>query len=157
MNKIKVTGKAQNRTALGVLHAYLTINPTSTLADLRRALPNSVCPDAGVKELLLPVAEAEPFNEKMGLYFTKPDEYVTLKDGSQIAFAQVWSKASLDRLTAQAANLNIEVADVDKSVKDPGGFHLEFINGFTPAKPKKGCLGLLLLPIAAGAAIAALI
>lgn len=151
-NKIKVHGKAQNRTALGVLHAYMVINPNATLAELRNAFPNNLCPDAGVKELLLPVDEAETFNTKMGLYFTKPDETVTLKDGQKIALAQVWSKSSLDKMTAQAANLDIEVGEIDKAIKSPGGFSLEYINGFTPAKPKKGCFGILLIPIAIAAA-----
>lgn len=155
-NKVKVTGKAQNRTALGILHAYMAINPDASLAGLRKAFPNTLCPDAGVKELLLPVVEAETFNTKMGLYFTKPDEVITLKDGSKIALAQVWSKASLDKIIAQAAQLEIEVDEIDKSIKNPGGFSLEYINGFTPGKQKKGCFGILLIPIAIAAAIIAL-
>lgn len=156
-SKVRVYGKAQNRTALGIVHAYVVMYPHATLDDLRKAFPNTLCPDSGVPELFLPLEEAEKYNTKMSLYFVKPDELINLKDGSKIAFAQVWSKSSLDRITDCAAGLDIEIAEVDKTLKVPAGFKLEYINGFTPAKPKKGCLGLLLLPIAIGGAITALI
>lgn len=137
-SKIKVYGKAQNRTALGVAHAYVVINPQATLEDLRKAFPNSLCPDKGVAENFLPVEEAEKFNEKMGLYFTKPDEVIELQDGSKVALAQVWSKASLDRLVEQAKLKDVEVAEVDKTVKgEKGGYRLEYLNGYVPPVAKK--------------------
>mgnify|MGYP000786104345 CR=1 FL=1 len=58
-SKIKVYGKAQNRTALGIAHAYLVMYPHATLEDLRKAFPNSICPDKGAPENFLPLAEAE--------------------------------------------------------------------------------------------------
>ena len=61
-NKVKVYGKAQNRTALGIAHAYLVMYPHATLEDLRKAFPNNTNPDSGVKELFLPLGEAETFN-----------------------------------------------------------------------------------------------
>ena len=36
-NKVRVYGKAQNRTALGIVHAYMVMYPQATLEDLRRA------------------------------------------------------------------------------------------------------------------------
>ncbi len=91
-SKVRVYGKAQNRTALGIVHAYVVMYPHATLDDLRKAFPNSLCPDSGVKELFLPVAEAEKFNTKMSLYFAKPDEVIVLADGSQVALSQVLNK-----------------------------------------------------------------
>lgn len=57
--KVKVYGKAQNRTALGIVHAYLVMYPHATLEDLRKAFPNTLNPDSGVKEMFLPLEEAE--------------------------------------------------------------------------------------------------
>lgn len=136
--KIKVYGKAQNRTALGILHAYLRLNPKAGLAELRAAFPNSLCPDAGVKQLFLPVAEAETFNANISLYFTKPDEVLTLSDGTDIAFAQVWSKTSLENLIERAKGYGIEVAEVSKTgTFEKGGYRLEYINGYAPAAKKE--------------------
>ena len=39
MEKILVYGKAQNRTALGIVNAYLVMYPHATLVDLDRAFP----------------------------------------------------------------------------------------------------------------------
>ncbi len=36
INKIRVYGKAQNRTALGIVNAYLLMNPQTTLVDLQK-------------------------------------------------------------------------------------------------------------------------
>ena len=158
-SKIKVYGKAQNRTALGVAHAYVVINPQATLEDLRKAFPNSLCPDKGVAENFLPVEEAEKFNEKMGLYFTKPDEVIELQDGSKVALCQVWSKPSFDRMVEQGKLYDIEVAEFEKTMKgEKGGYRLEYLNGYVPPVPvvvekKKSKVWLwilLLLLIAAG-------
>ena len=100
-SKIRVYGKAQNRTALGIVHAYVVMYPHATLEDLRKAFPNSICPDRGVPENFLPVEEAEKYNEKMSLYFAKPDEVIELQDGSKIALSQVWSKSSFELIVQQ--------------------------------------------------------
>ena len=131
--KVKVCGKAQNRTALGILHAYLVMYPHATLDDLRKAFPDSLCPDSGVKDLLLPVAEAEKFNTKMSLYFAKPDEVLELQDGSQAALCQVWSKTSFERMVEQGKLYDIEVAEFEKTMKgEKGGYRLEYLNGYVP-------------------------
>ncbi len=152
-DKVKVTGKSQNRTALGIVHAYCRINPKTTLEQLRKAFPNTVCPDSGVKELFLPVKEAETFNSKMGLYFTKPAEAIALADGTVIAMAQVWSKASLDKITAQAEKYGIAVSEPDKSLNELAGYLIECLDGYVFPKAKKGCLGVLLLPLLAAGAL----
>ncbi|MDE6324678.1 MAG: OmpA family protein [Duncaniella sp.] len=139
MNKVRVYGKAQNRTALGIAHAYTVMYPHATLADLRKAFPNSICPDSGVKELFLPVAEAETFNTKMSLYFAKPDEVLTLGDGSQVALAQVWSKPSFERMVEQGKLYDVEVAEFEKTAHpgQRGGYRLEYLNGYVPPVPEK--------------------
>lgn len=133
--KAKVYDKAQNRTALGIVHAFLQIDPEASLEDLRDAFPHSVCPDCGIKELFLPIDEARLFNTKMGLYFIKPEETLTLSDGSRIAFAQVWSKASLDRIVNKAMTYGISAAPPDNSRSYPAiGFDLEYGNGWQLGK-----------------------
>lgn len=132
-SKIKVYGKAQNRTALGIAHAYLLMYPQATLEDLRKAFPNSICPDKGVPENFLPLEEAVKYNEKMSLYFAKPDEVLVLQDGSEVALAQVWSKPSFDRMAEQGKLYDIEIAEFEKTMKgEKGGYRLEMLNGYVP-------------------------
>lgn len=161
--KIRIYGKAQNRTALGIVHAYVVMYPHATLADLRKAFPDSLCPDSGVRDLLLPVAEAEKFNTKMSLYFTKPDEVLTLADGSQVALAQVWSKPSFERIVAQGKLYDLEVAEFEKTSApgQKGGYRLEYLNGYVPPVPAPARKGFpwwawLLLALLAGGIVAAI-
>lgn len=164
-NKIKVYGKAQNRTALGIAHAYVVMYPQATLEDLRKAFPNPVNPDKGVPENFLPADEAETYNEKMSLYFAKPDEVIELQDGSKVALAQVWSKPSFDRMVEQGKLYDIEVAEFEKTMKgEKGGYRLEYLNGYVPPVPviaeqkkSKTWLWLLLLLLIAAGAIAYLL
>ena len=140
-SKVRVYGKAQNRTALGIVHAYVVMYPHTTLEDLRKAFPNSICPDRGVPENFLPVEEAEKYNEKMSLYFAKPDEVIELQDGSKIALSQVWSKSSFELIVQQGKLYDVEVAEFEKTMKgEKGGYRLEYLNGYVPpvpAAPKK--------------------
>lgn len=160
-NKIKVYGKAQNRTSLGIAHAYVVMYPQATLEDLRKAFPNSICPDKGVPENFLPVEEAEKYNEKMSLYFAKPDEVIELQDGTKVALCQVWSKPSFDRMVEQGSLYDIEVAEFEKAMKgEKGGYRLEYLNGYVPpvaVVAKKGLpwwLWLLLALLVAGVVVA---
>ena len=164
-SKIKVYGKAQNRTALGIIHAYVVMYPHATLEDLRKAFPNSICPDKGVPENFLTVEEADKYNEKMGLYFAKPDEVIELQDGSKVALAQVWSKPSFERMIEQGKLYDIEVAEFEKAMKgEKGGYRLEYLNGYVPPVPaiiekkkNKAWLWLLLLLLIAAGVIAYLL
>ena len=164
-SKIKVYGKAQNRTALGIAHAYVVMYPHATLEDLRKAFPNSICPDKGVPENFLPLEEAEKYNEKMSLYFAKPDEVIELQDGSKVALAQVWSKPSFERMVEQGKLYDIEVAEFEKAMKgEKGGYRLEYLNGYVPSVPvivekkkSNAWLWLLLLLLVAAGIIAYLL
>lgn len=157
-SKIRVYGRAQNRTALGIVQAYVKMYPHATLEDLRQAFPNSVCPDKGVAENFLPADEAVKQNANMSLYFAKPDEVIALSDGSNIALAQVWSKASLDRMVEQGKLYDIEVADIEKTMKgEKGGYRLEYLNGYVPPEPEtkkksKAWLWILILLALSGVA-----
>ncbi len=137
--KVRVYGKAQNRTALGIAHSYVVMYPHATLEDLRKAFPDSLNPDCGVKSLFLPVSEAESFNDKISLYFTKPDEVITLSDGTKVAIAQVWSKPSFNRMVEQGKLYEIEVAEFEKTAHpgQRGGYRLEYLNGYIPPVPEE--------------------
>ncbi|MDE6786923.1 MAG: OmpA family protein, partial [Muribaculaceae bacterium] len=164
-SKIKVYGKAQNRTALGIANAYVVMYPHATLEDLRKAFPNSICPDKGVPENFLPLEEAEKYNEKMSLYFAKPDEVIELQDGSKVALSQVWSKPSFERMVEQGKLYDIEVAEFEKAMKgEKGGYRLEYLNGYVPPVPvivekkkSKAWLWLLLFLLIAAGVIAYLL
>jgi len=134
--------------------------PHATLDDLRKAFPNSICPDKGVAENFLPKDEALTFNQNMSLYFAKDDELLSLADGSQVAMSQVWTKPSFERMVEQGKLYDIEVAEFEKT-KQPGqkgGFRLEYLNGYVPPvlEQKKGgtpwWVWLLIALIAAGIA-----
>lgn len=47
VNKVRVYGKAQNRTALGIMHAYMVMYPQTTMEGLQKAFPNELNPDSG--------------------------------------------------------------------------------------------------------------
>lgn len=144
-NKVRVYGKAQNRTALGIVNAYVVMYPHATLEDLRKAFPNSLNPDQGVSELFLPVDEAKAINKdkNMSLYFAKDDEVIHLNNGQTIALSQIWSKPSFERIVAQGKLYDVEVAAFEKTAHpgQKGGFRLEYLNGYVPPVPaeeKKG-------------------
>lgn len=151
--KIRVYGKAQNRTALGIVKAYIVLHPNATLADLKQAFPDSLNPDSGVKINFITEEEvkAREGGEWNG-YFTKEDEMLQLADGTKIAVVSMWTKPSFHRIIDKAEEYGIEIGEyspADKS-RTKGGYWLEYINGFDPeAKPKKkGCFGMLVLLIA---------
>lgn len=132
--KVRVYGKAQNRTALGIVHAYMVMYPHATLEDLRKAFPGSINPDSGVKDLFI-YADEDGSSPDWNGYFKGEDELVTTGDGKKVAVAMLWTKQSLERIIAQAKNYDIDVEQVDTKVE--GGFRLEYLNGFTPKAPTK--------------------
>ena len=72
--KALVTGRTQNRTALGIIAAYLEMYPSTTLNELKQIFAkSSVCPDAGIGELFYTTKdlEAEKKQEMNGLKKTK--------------------------------------------------------------------------------------
>lgn len=149
---IKVTAKAQNAAALGVMYAYVQLNPGVSLEELRSTFPNNIAPDKGVNELFLPLEDAVAYNTQsnMNLYFVKDNRPITLADGTKIALAQLWTAKSLSRLQEVAQKFGIEVC-IDKNLSKelaPNGFVIDNLKPATPIPPtspkKKGCLGVVL-------------
>lgn len=161
-SKIRVYGQAQNRTALGIVHAYMRLNPDATIEDLRRAFPDELAPDKGVAEIFVD----SDFDDNGEHYFTQADELVDTADGRKVAVVKHWSKPSYETLVRRAADYDIEVAEFEQQqhVGQKGSYYIEYVNGYKPGiappippseeirKNNRGCmsfiwvlLGILLL------------
>ena len=155
--KVRVYGKAQNRTALGIAHAYMVMYPHATIEDLRKAFPNSINPDAGVKENFV-FAEDKGTTADWNGYFKGEDELLTMGDGKKVSIVSMWTKPSFERMVAQARAYDIIVAKFEAADRGgkKGGFSLEYLNGYVPPVPaaKKSLwwVWLLLLLLVGGLA-----
>lgn len=162
MDKIKVYGKAQNRTALGIVHAYMMMNPQATLADLRQAFPNDLCPDKGVKENFIVNETQDEYDGWKG-YFREPEELLHMGDGAEVAMNSMWTKASFERIVERAKEYGITVAEFEKATGGvKGGFRLEYLNGYVaPAaqscSPKKRPWKIVAVILVIAAIIAAIL
>ena len=136
--KVRVYGKAQNRTALGIAHAYMVMYPHATIEDLRKAFPNSLNPDSGVKEIFV-FAEDKGTTADWNGYFKGEDELLTMGDGKKASIVSMWTKPSFERMVAQARAYDIIVAKFEAADKGgkKGGFRLEYLNGYIPPVPKQ--------------------
>lgn len=138
MEKIRVYGKAQNRTVLGIMHAYMIMYPQATLADLKKAFPNELNPDKGVPEIFVYQGDNGTDANWNG-YFQKDDEVLTTGDGKKVAVVSMWTKPSFERAVEFAKQYGIVVAKFEEAGKvgQKGGFKLEYLNGYVPPVPKK--------------------
>ena len=138
VNKVRVYGKAQNRTALGIMHAYMVMYPQATMEDLQKAFPNELNPDNGVKKNFVKAGEKGTDANWDG-FFQKEDELLTMGDGQKVAVVKMWTKPSFDKLVNHAAQYGIEIAQfesADKGIGQKGAFRLEYLNGYVPPKPQ---------------------
>ena len=158
-SKVRVYGKAQNRTSLGIMHAYMVMFPHATIEDLKKAFPNALAPDNGTGEIFI-YADENGSNADWDGYFKADDEVLKTGDGKKVAVNKMWTKKSFENLVNHASQYDIEVAkfeEGDRGVK--GGFRLEYLNGYVPPVPekKKGLpwwLWLILGLIVAGVVVA---
>jgi outer membrane protein OmpA-like peptidoglycan-associated protein len=164
VNKVRVYGKAQNRTALGIMHAYMVMYPQATMEDIKKAFPDELNPDSGVKKNFVKAGEKGTNGDWDG-FFQKEDELLTMGDGTQVAVVKMWTKPSFDRLVTHASQYGIEVAQfeaADKGIGIKGSYKLEYLNGYVPpvaAAPRKSkaWLWILIIAIIAIAILAALL
>ena len=148
-SKVRVYGKAQNRTALGIAHAYMVMYPQATLEDLRKAFPNELNPDKGTKEIFI-YAEEKGSEANWDGYFKAEEELLTMGDGKKVSVVKMWTKPSFERMVSHAKLYDVEVAQfeaADKGFGKKGGFRLEYLNGYVPPVPakKKSLLWLWIL------------
>ena len=140
-SKVRVYGKAQNRTALGIMHAYLIMYPHASIEDFNKAFPQELNPDGGNWggnfKMLGDVKKLDDKNR--GFWFTEPDELLKLQDGGKVSVLKMWTKPSFDRLVNHAKQYDIEVAEFEKGQRgEKGGFRLEYLNGYIPPMPVAG-------------------
>ena len=158
--KAFVTGRTQNRTALGIIAAYLELYPNTSLSELNNLFSKSeVCPDAGIDKLFYTTKEIE-YEKKNGwewfqkdqACFTQDGEWLKVK-GSKVAFCKMWTAPSLAKLQRKAEKYGItaQVGEIPKGSKDYSvGYTIEY-------EGKKGgipwwvwlLLGLLLVGVVA--------
>ena len=119
VNKVRVYGKAQNRTALGIMHAYKVMYPQATMDDLKKAFPDELNPDSGVKKNFVKAGEKGTEANWDG-FFQKEDELLTMGDGSKVAVVKMWTKPSFERLVSHAAQYGIEIAQFEAADKGIG-------------------------------------
>ena len=157
-SKVRVYGKAQNRTALGIAHAYMVMYPQATLEDLRKAFPNELNPDSGVKENFV-YAEDKGTTADWDGYFKAEDELLLMGDGKMVSVVKMWTKPSFERIVSHAKLYDIEIAKFEAADKGgkKGGFRLEYLNGYVPPVPAKKrslwWVWLILLLLVAGVAL----
>ena len=125
--KAFVTGRTQNRTALGIIAAYLELYPNTSFSELNKLFSKSeVCPDAGIDKLFYTTKEIE--NEKKNGWewfqkdqacFTQEGEWLKVK-GEKVAFCKMWTAPSLAKLQKKAAEYGItaQVGDIPKNSTD---------------------------------------
>ena len=137
--RVRVYGKAQNRTALGIMHAYMVMYPQSKLEDIQKAFPDTLNPDSGVKKNFIYAEEKGTTTDWNG-FFKKEEELLTMGDGRKVAVVSMWTKPSFERLVAWAKRYGIIEAEFEAVNKggEKGGFRLEYLNGYIPPKPRKG-------------------
>lgn len=135
--RVRVYGKAQNRTALGIMHAYMVMYPQAKLEDIQKAFPDSLNPDSGVKKNFV-YAEDKGTTADWNGFFKKEEELLTMGDGRKVSVVSMWTKPSFERLVAWAKQYGIVVADFEasKGGGEKGGYRLEYLNGYVPPKPK---------------------
>lgn len=144
--KVKVYGQAQNRTVLGICHAYMVMYPHASLEDLNKAFPAGPL-ERGEKSIFTDIASEDPADKaQLAGSFTKEDEVITTGDGKKVALIQMWTKYHFEKIATHAKQYGILVADFEKAAGGAkrGHFRLEYLNGYVPPVPekKKSKLGL---------------
>jgi outer membrane protein OmpA-like peptidoglycan-associated protein len=123
--KIRVYGKDQNRTALGIVNAYVKLHPHATLEDLQQAFPYSLNPTGTVKETIAPSSEIAG---NPGEFFEKPDELIALKDGRKAVLKYLWEKPDFEQIVEHAKQFGIEAVKVAETPPfEKGSYRLELV------------------------------
>ena len=128
--KIRVYGKDQNRTALGIVNAYLKLYPDSTLEDLQKAFPYSINPTGTVKQTIVSTSEAA---QKPDEFFEKPEDFITLKNGQKATLKYLWQKPDFEVIEEHAKQFGIKVASITETPPfKEGSYKLEMVDEGAP-------------------------
>ena len=137
--RVRVYGQAQNRTVLGIVHAYMIMYPHATLEDLCKAFPAKALNPA-VRELFVDITSTDPGDmAQLKGSFIKEDELIKTGDGKKSALVMLWTKENFEKIAAHAKQYGILVADFEKAAGGAkrGHFRLEYLNGYVPPVPEK--------------------
>ena len=127
---IRIHGKSQSRTALGIVNAYLKIYPDATLLELQEAFPKSLNTKSFGDNIIVP---AEKTKEHEKQFFEQEDELIVLKDGAKLALVELWQKDDFDAICEHAKQFGIEIAEFEKAASfEKGSYELEYLNDFVP-------------------------
>lgn len=126
-SKIRVRGKSQSRTALGIINAYLKLHPDATLSELQHVFPKSLNHKSYTDNIIVPVEETLG-HEKM--FFEHEDELIVLKNGEKLALVEIWSKDDFVAICEHVKQYGIEIAEEDTRPFEKGSFDLEYLDGF---------------------------
>ena len=160
-SKVRVYGKAQNRTVLGIINAYLVMYPHATKEDLDKAFPSSelLKRTTGMKDfksLFRTPAEWKKDVSNQGLWFSESDERLKLQNGTEYILLKLWPKEAFEDMVSHASMYGIEVAKFEQGEKGvKGGYRLEYLNGYVPpvVATKKSPIWLWILIALAAIAI----
>jgi len=141
MSKVKVYGKSQGWTALGIVAAYVKMNPFATLEDINKAFPRELFASKNTNKLLIEMSEYEKELKESGADRVLADFeserkkhwFLTLEDGTEIRFYKViWGQSNFPALTEHAAKMGIEIASFEESKGGSLGFYeLEYLADFS--------------------------
>jgi outer membrane protein OmpA-like peptidoglycan-associated protein len=150
---IEVTGKAMNRTALGVVDALIQLYPKATFEELKKMLPDTinVAAPKNYKSLFKPYTERlygviQPGSirtecQDQGFdinasHFIKPEETFKTSDGVEVLVSKSWestdtstSENDLQNLINHVSQYGVVVTKVEKKEAfNKGEYNLEIIN-----------------------------
>ena len=136
-SQVRVYGKSQSRTALGIVNAYLILYPNSSLADLQKAFPKSLNPKGFTDNIIVPEKETIGFEKQ---FFEREDELIVLRNGDKLSLVELWTKEDFDAICEHAKQYGIEVAKIEGTKPfEKGSFELEYLEGFTPVEDEQEC------------------
>lgn len=150
-SKVRVYGKAQSWTALGIIDAYLKMYPHATLEDLNKAFPREqLIGNNRFNGMLLETvdnlqkaaaATEKTFDDDVVEDMIRKEWFVTLQDGTCVGFNNLmWTKESFPKIVEQAKLYDIEIAEfvaAEKGAGKRGSYRLEYLNGYVPPVPEE--------------------
>ena len=130
-SKIRVHGKSQSRTALGIINAYLKLHPDATPSEVQKAFPKSLNSRCSADNLIVPVRETVG-HEK--LFFERSDEQVVFKNGETYSLVEVWGKKDFAAICKHAKRYGIKAAKEGTKPFERGSFELEDLDDVKGSK-----------------------
>ena len=145
--QIRVYGQSQKWTALGIVAAYLEMHPSATLSDLQKAFPkNEIGHEIDTVGNIVGKEKDGKFDEKLSKQIADMEMFLTLKDGTKVAFTNpMWPADKFKKIEKCAERYGIEIAelkDAEKGIGKRGNYSLEVISD------KKKCNWLFWLILA---------